>query len=215
MSVWRGGRRRSRGRGRRWPPGRSRRRTRLGLREGGTATRWLRRGSGPTGEGQGCRSADNEGVSTRYGLGGTQSAARRCGCPVLSDGLWGLHRRTESILRTVPYPWRVRHEMATWRAELARAGRHCWPWPRGQHNRAMKTLFMVTSGRSDPTRASIPLHLAVNGSLEVGHAVSLVFAGDAAELVKSDVREGLEGIGLPPARDLLSKAREHGVPLHV
>ena len=76
-------------------------------------------------------------------------------------------------------------------------------------------MFMVTSGRSDPTRASIPLHLAVNGSLEVGHTVGIVFAGDAAELVKSDIREELEGIGLPPVRDLLGKAREHGVPLHV
>jgi hypothetical protein len=57
--------------------------------------------------------------------------------------------------------------------------------------------------------------LAVNGSLEVGHTVDLVFAGDAAELVKFDVREGLEGIGLPPARELLGKAREHRVPLHV
>ncbi len=79
----------------------------------------------------------------------------------------------------------------------------------------MRTLFMATSGTSDPTRASIPLHLAVNGSLEVGHTVGIVLAGDATELLKPDVREGLEGLGVPPMRDLLAKVREHEVPVYV
>lgn len=79
----------------------------------------------------------------------------------------------------------------------------------------MKTLYMVASGSSDPTRASIPLHLAVNGSLEVGHDVTIVLAGDATELLKAEVREQLQGLGIPPARELLAKAREHGVALHV
>ena len=74
---------------------------------------------------------------------------------------------------------------------------------------------MVTSGSSDPVRASIPLHLAVNGSLEVGHTVSVVLAGDATELLKADVRERLEGLGLPPMRDLFAKARQHEVPVYV
>jgi predicted peroxiredoxin len=74
---------------------------------------------------------------------------------------------------------------------------------------------MATSGAADPTRASIPLHLAVNGSLEVGHTVGLVLAGDATELVKADVREHLEGLGVPPVRDLLAKARQHEVPVYV
>ena len=74
---------------------------------------------------------------------------------------------------------------------------------------------MALSGTSDPTRASIPLHLAVNGSLEIGHEVGIILAGDATEMVKADVREHLEGIGQPPARVLFAKAREHGVPIHV
>jgi predicted peroxiredoxin len=74
---------------------------------------------------------------------------------------------------------------------------------------------MATSGRADPTRASIPLHLAVNGSLEVGHTVGIVLAGDAAELVKADTREQLEGVGLPPARDLFAKVRQYEVPVYV
>jgi predicted peroxiredoxin len=79
----------------------------------------------------------------------------------------------------------------------------------------MKTIFMSTNGVSDPTKASIALHLAVNGCVEVGHTVDLVLAGDATELVKPEVRETLAGIGVPPARELFAKARQHGVPIHV
>jgi predicted peroxiredoxin len=79
----------------------------------------------------------------------------------------------------------------------------------------MRTLYMTTSGASDPTRASVPLHLAVNGSLDVGHNVGIVLAGDATELMKQDVRESLEGLGVPPMRELLAKARDHEVPVYV
>jgi predicted peroxiredoxin len=79
----------------------------------------------------------------------------------------------------------------------------------------MRTLYMITSGSADPTRASIPLHLAVNGSLEVGHDVGVVLAGDATELLQAAVRETLEGVGVPPMRDLIAKARDGGVPVYV
>ncbi len=74
---------------------------------------------------------------------------------------------------------------------------------------------MVTSGAGDATRASIPLHLAVNGSLEVGQTVGILLAGDATELVSAAVRDSLEGIGVPPVRELLAKARQHDVPVYV
>lgn len=70
-------------------------------------------------------------------------------------------------------------------------------------------------GGSDPGIHSIPLHLAVNGSLEVGHTVGIVLAGDATGLVKAAVREQLEGVGVPSVRDLLAKVRQHEVPVFV
>ena len=79
----------------------------------------------------------------------------------------------------------------------------------------MQMLYMATSGSADPTRASIPLHLAVNGSVEAGHGVGLVLAGDATELLKRDVRESNEGLGVPSMRDLFAKARQHQVPVYV
>ena len=43
----------------------------------------------------------------------------------------------------------------------------------------MRILYLASAGSSDATRASIPFHLAVNGSLTVGHEVGVVLAGDA------------------------------------
>jgi predicted peroxiredoxin len=79
----------------------------------------------------------------------------------------------------------------------------------------MNVLYMTVSGRGDPTRLSIPLHLAVNGSLERGHTVGLVLAGDATELMRADVRDQLQGVGVPPVRELLAKAGQHEVPVYV
>jgi predicted peroxiredoxin len=79
----------------------------------------------------------------------------------------------------------------------------------------MKFVYMATRGAEDPTLASIPLHLAVNGSLEVGHDVAIVLAGHAAEIITGDNPRLLEGIGVPPLRELLAKAREHAVPVYV
>ena len=79
----------------------------------------------------------------------------------------------------------------------------------------MRILYLASSGSSDPTRASVPLHLAVNGSVEIGQDVGVVLAGDATELIRSEVLERVEGLGVPPARDLLRKAREHAVPIYV
>ena len=83
-----------------------------------------------------------------------------------------------------------------------------YPW-------LMQILYMATGGSSDPTRASIPLHLAVNGSLEVGQSVGIVLAGDATELLSAQVRDSMEGLGVPPVRELFAKAREHKVTVYV
>jgi predicted peroxiredoxin len=79
----------------------------------------------------------------------------------------------------------------------------------------MRLLYIVTKGMGDPTLASVPLHIAANGSLEVGQEVSVVLAGDATELVIEGNLQRLEGIGVPPARELLSKLKEHEVPVYV
>jgi predicted peroxiredoxin len=80
---------------------------------------------------------------------------------------------------------------------------------------AMKIAYLVSAGAADPTRASIPLHLAANGSLELGQEASIILAGDATELLLGENADRLEGVGLPPVRDLVAKLREHAVPIYV
>jgi predicted peroxiredoxin len=79
----------------------------------------------------------------------------------------------------------------------------------------MRVLYIASSGSSDPTRASIPFHLAVNGSIERGHEVGIVLAGDSTEFLRPELLEAAEGAGLPPLRELFGKARAHGVPVYV
>jgi predicted peroxiredoxin len=79
----------------------------------------------------------------------------------------------------------------------------------------MKVLFLTTTGASDPTRASIPMHIAANGSLEVGQEPEVVLAGDAAEIILGDSLEKIEGLGIPPMRELVAKLRDNGIPFYV
>ena len=79
----------------------------------------------------------------------------------------------------------------------------------------MKLLYIVTKGVNDATLASVPLHIAANGSLEIGQEVSVVLAGDGTNLVIGDNAQHIEGLGVPPMRDLLSKLKEHEVPVYV
>ena len=79
----------------------------------------------------------------------------------------------------------------------------------------MKITYFASAGTDDPTRASIPLHLAANGSVEVGQETTIILGGDATELLIADAAQRLQGVGVPPARELLAKLREHEVPVFV
>lgn len=79
----------------------------------------------------------------------------------------------------------------------------------------MKFVYMATAGSDDPTKASLPLHLAANGSVEVGHECALILAGDATEMLLEDNLEQMQGIGVQPVRELLAKLRDHSVPVYV
>jgi predicted peroxiredoxin len=79
----------------------------------------------------------------------------------------------------------------------------------------MKITYFASAGVADPTRLSIPLHLAANGSVEVGQETAIILGGDAAELLLGDNAQTVEGVGVPPVRDLLAKLRDHEIPVYV
>ena len=79
----------------------------------------------------------------------------------------------------------------------------------------MRLLYLATAGASDPTRASIPLHLAANGSVEVEQECVVLLLGDASELVSRNSARQIDGVGIPPARDLFQKLVDNRVPVYV
>ena len=79
----------------------------------------------------------------------------------------------------------------------------------------MKILYLATAGAADPTRASIPLHIAANGSVGEGQECAVVLVGDATELVSRERADGVEGVGIPPATELLQKLIDNRVPVYV
>ena len=79
----------------------------------------------------------------------------------------------------------------------------------------MKILYLATAGASDPTRASIPLHIAVNGSVGEGQECAVVLVGDGTELVSRENAEQIQGVGIPPTKELLQKLIDNQVPVYV
>ena len=76
-------------------------------------------------------------------------------------------------------------------------------------------LIVAATGAQDPTRASVPFHIAVNGARPSGQEVAIALAGDAAELIKPDVVANVVGVGVPPLRDLLDKCLAQDVAVYV
>src|SRR5829696_2489425 len=76
----------------------------------------------------------------------------------------------------------------------------------------MRLLYIVTKGMGDSTLASVPLHIAANGSLEVGQEVSVVLAGDATDLVIEDNMQHLEGVGVPPPESCWASSKSTRFP---
>ena len=78
-----------------------------------------------------------------------------------------------------------------------------------------RLVISAATGPSDPTRASIPFHIAGNGAVPAGVEDAIVLAGDATELLRAGVVEGIRGVGIPPLADLLAKCAEGRVTIHV
>lgn len=78
-----------------------------------------------------------------------------------------------------------------------------------------KLLYVATHGPDDPTKASMPFHLAVNGAAQAGIEAEINLAGDAAVLIQDRLIESVAGVGLPPLKALVQAAVDHGVPIYI
>lgn len=80
----------------------------------------------------------------------------------------------------------------------------------------MPSLLIVTAtGPGDPTRASVPFHIAVNGAAASGIDVGVALAGDSADLMRPEVSADVRGVGIPPLTELLEACRSKGVSFYV
>jgi predicted peroxiredoxin len=61
-------------------------------------------------------------------------------------------------------------------------------------------LVHVTCGPNDPTKAALAFFVA-RAALEEGHAVALFLAGDAVQLFRPAVLDGLHGLGTGSLRE--------------
>ncbi len=78
-----------------------------------------------------------------------------------------------------------------------------------------KLIYVGTHGPDDPTKACMPIHLAVNGAAEAGIEVEINLAGDAAVLIQDHYIATLMPLGFPPLFELMAKAQEKGIPIFV
>ncbi|MEA2515088.1 MAG: hypothetical protein QOF33_3827 [Thermomicrobiales bacterium] len=78
-----------------------------------------------------------------------------------------------------------------------------------------KLLYVATHGPDDPTKACMPIHLAVNGAAEAGIEAEVNLAGDAAVLIQDAYINTVVPVGFPPLKELMAKAIEKGVRIHI
>jgi uncharacterized protein involved in oxidation of intracellular sulfur len=77
-----------------------------------------------------------------------------------------------------------------------------------------KLLITGTHGTDDPTRASLPFHIA-KGAVEAGQEVGIVLAGDSPVVLKQSVREAILGVGMPSLKDLFQFAVDNNVRVYI
>ncbi len=65
-----------------------------------------------------------------------------------------------------------------------------------------KILFVATHGTDDPTIATFPFREA-KATTEAGHETGIILMKDAARLIKDDIAVQVQGIGVPPLKELM------------
>lgn len=76
-------------------------------------------------------------------------------------------------------------------------------------------IYVATHGPDDPTKACMPIHLAVNGAAEAGIDAEVNLAGDAAVLIQDAYINTVVPVGFPSLKDLMAKAREKGIRMYI
>jgi len=74
----------------------------------------------------------------------------------------------------------------------------------------MKFLFTSTHGSENPTRSTLAW-LQAKGAVEAGHQATISLVGDSVVVLREEVAENIQGMGLPPLKELITFARENKI----
>ena len=77
-----------------------------------------------------------------------------------------------------------------------------------------KILFVATHGTEDPTRATFPF-MEAKGAVEAGHETGVILMMEAAPLIKDRVASQVQGVGVPPLKELIAFLTERNVRISV
>jgi uncharacterized protein involved in oxidation of intracellular sulfur len=77
-----------------------------------------------------------------------------------------------------------------------------------------KLLYIGTQGTNDPTQATFPFLMA-KGAIEAGHEAGIILMGEAATLIKDSIAAQVQGIGVPPLKELAAFLHERQVRISV
>jgi len=77
-----------------------------------------------------------------------------------------------------------------------------------------KLLYIGTHGTDDPTLATFPFLMA-KGAIEGGHETGIILMGEAATLIKTNITQQVNGVGIPPLAELMEFVVDHQVPIAV
>ncbi len=65
-----------------------------------------------------------------------------------------------------------------------------------------RILFVGTHGTDEPTRATFPF-MEAKGAIEAGHETGVILMMEAASLIKDHIAEQIQGVGVPPLKELM------------
>jgi uncharacterized protein involved in oxidation of intracellular sulfur len=77
-----------------------------------------------------------------------------------------------------------------------------------------KLLYIGTHGTDDPTRATFPFLMA-KGAIDAGHETGIILMGEAAPLIKDSIAAQVQGIGVPPLKELMEFLVQRNVRISV
>ena len=79
---------------------------------------------------------------------------------------------------------------------------------------ANKLFYVATCGTNDPTKASIPLVVAL-GAKTADIDVEIGLVGEAVYLMKDEIAQTVHGVGFQSFPELLAQVVEAEIPIHV